>query len=199
VGWLREATAGGTGPLERVRLGSLEPLPRRLVTLAAVLALEPDLVVVDDADLGLDEPGRAGLAAVCARVCSGRDLTVVLVGEHAPAYLEASSREPAPAQHAPADQQAAREDARPAPAEPQQAGAQHADPPHADLQPPELEPVEADGQEDGGDAVAPPGPASVRARAVPPPVPAHDAERADERTDARADELTDDLTEEVTR
>lgn len=78
-----EAWLGATvGPaaLEHRRLGSLDPLTRRLVALAGARALAPRLLVVEDADVGLAPAQVEALTSICGRLCTD-GTTVVLVSE----------------------------------------------------------------------------------------------------------------------
>jgi RND superfamily putative drug exporter len=82
VGWLSQvgSTAPSAGDLRRRSLGSLEPLERRLLALSAVATTGPDLVLVEEADSGIDADDLERLRTVAADLVREDGCTVVLLG-----------------------------------------------------------------------------------------------------------------------
>ncbi|MET0695679.1 MAG: MMPL family transporter [Propionibacteriaceae bacterium] len=80
--WLDQvgATTSSTGPLGRRQLAALSTLERRVVALSAAVSQQPGLVIVEEADAGLDRDGVAGLTALCRRVAENAGTTLMLVG-----------------------------------------------------------------------------------------------------------------------
>jgi RND superfamily putative drug exporter len=82
VGWLSQvgSTAPSAGDLRRRSLGSLQPLERRLLALSAVATTGPDLVLVEEADSGIDADDLERLRTVAADLVREDGCTVVLLG-----------------------------------------------------------------------------------------------------------------------
>ena len=79
--WLRRAGSPAVegGPLASRTVGSLSGLERRLLALSTVVVQRPDLVVVEEADAGIDRDALQHLAALCGELVRA-GTTVVLVG-----------------------------------------------------------------------------------------------------------------------
>ena len=71
--------AGGQRLADR-RLGDLDSLERRLVTLSAAAVQSPELIVVAEPDRDLDPGAMSWLAGVCAELVHDTGTTVLLVG-----------------------------------------------------------------------------------------------------------------------